>query len=167
LDEPEQNNDPNNPWNLAAKYQTVSPDDKIISPNTAFIQQPDSKLNQFSTYPTSLLAMYLFLTGDSSALGSWTYQENPFMTTLLVMFSFLIVVYLMNLFIGLLNLEIENNRTHSLFMIEKAKVLAEIELFLLLPNQRRWKHWFPDLIFYDVPIEEVQQKIKDIDNNPA
>ncbi|CAG8481000.1 16218_t:CDS:2 [Funneliformis caledonium] len=166
LDEPLQNADPNNPWNLVTKYQSVSPNDKINS-ETTLIQQPDSKLNQFSTYQTSLLAMYLFLTGDSSALSSWTYQENPFMTILLVMFSFLIVVYLMNLFIGLLNLEIENNRTHFLFMLEKAKILVEIELFFLLPNQRRWEHWFPDVLYYDVPIEDVQQKIKDIDNNPA
>ncbi|CAI2192055.1 12914_t:CDS:2 [Funneliformis geosporum] len=166
LDEPEQNSDPNNPWNLVAKYQTVSPDDKIISPNTAFIQHPESNLNLFSTYQTSLLAMYLFLTGDSSAISSWAYQENPFMTTLLVMFSFLIVVYLMNLFIGLLNLEIENNRTHHLYMLNKANILAEIELFYMLPNQRRWRHWFPDVIVYEMPINEVQRRIKDIDNNP-
>ncbi|CAI2193712.1 49_t:CDS:2, partial [Funneliformis geosporum] len=90
LDEPFQNSDSNNPWNLVSKYQSVSPTGGINS-ESAIIQQPDSKLNQFSTYPTSLLAMYLFLTGDSSAFSAWTYQENPFMTTLLVMFSFLIV----------------------------------------------------------------------------
>ncbi|CAI2175635.1 9470_t:CDS:2 [Funneliformis geosporum] len=121
--------------------------------------------NLFSTYPTSLLAMYLFLTGDSSSFRLWSYQENPFMTILLLMFSFLVVIYLMNLFIGLLNLEIEGNRTHFLFTLQKAKMMAEIELFLLLPNQRRWIHWFPDIIIYQMPIGDVQQKIMDIDNN--
>ncbi|CAI2177716.1 20406_t:CDS:2 [Funneliformis geosporum] len=164
LDVPDQDDDPNNPWNLVTEYHSVSPNGEI-NPKTTFIQRPDSNSNLFSTYPTSLLAMYLFLTGDSSSLGSWSYQENPFMTILLVMFSFLIVVYLMNLFIGLLNLEIEGNRTHFLFILQKAKIVAEIELFLLLPNQRRWRHWFPDIIVYQMPIGEVQQRIMDIDNN--
>ncbi|CAI2198851.1 6552_t:CDS:2, partial [Funneliformis geosporum] len=62
---------------------------------------------------------------------------------------------------------IEGSRTHFLFMLQKAKILAEIELFLLLPNQRRWQHWFPDIILYDMPIEDVQQRINDIDANPA
>ncbi|CAG8559776.1 5226_t:CDS:2, partial [Funneliformis caledonium] len=153
MNHPVKNDDPNNPWNLVDQYQSVSPDNTISS-EIAYIKQPDSNVNQFATYKTSLLAMYLFLTGDPSALSSWTYMENPFMTILLIMFSCLIVVYLMNLFIGLLNLEIEQNKTHCLFMLRKAKVLAEIELFLLLPNQRRWQHWFPDLIFYDMPIEK-------------
>ncbi|CAI2175250.1 8941_t:CDS:2 [Funneliformis geosporum] len=164
LNEPVYNDDPNNPWNLVTKYQSISPNGDI---KTELIQQPDSSSNQFSTYPSSLLAIYLFLTGDSSAFGSWTYQENPFMTILLIMFSFLIVVYLMNLFIGLLNLEIEKNKTHCLFMLRKAKVLAEIELFLLFPNQRRWRHWFPDVISYNMPIEDVRQKILDIDNDSS
>ncbi|CAI2180788.1 844_t:CDS:2, partial [Funneliformis geosporum] len=127
--EPIQNDDLNNPWNLVTKYQSVS--NGSTRNETAFIQQPDSKSNQFSTYPTSLLAMYLLLTGDSSALGSWTYQE----------------------------IQIENNRTHFLFVLEQAKILVEIELFFLFPNQRRWQHWFSNLI--------RTTKIKDIDNNPA
>ncbi|CAI2169979.1 17917_t:CDS:2 [Funneliformis geosporum] len=161
MNHPVMNDDPNNPWNLVDKYQSVSPDGSEI----VYSKLPDSNVNQFTTYKTSLLAMYLFLTGNPSALDSWTYLENPFMTILLTMFSFLIVVYLMNLFIGLLNLEIDNHRTHYRFILEKKKILAEIEIFLLLPNQRRWSHWFPDLIFYEMPIEKVRQKIIEIDNS--
>ncbi len=142
LNIPTYNDDPNNPWNLVTKYQSISPDGTISS-NPVFIQQPDSNSNQFSTYRSLLIAM---LTGDPSALGSWTYKENPLMTFLLTMFSFLIVVYLMNLFIGLLNLAIEENQTHSLYLLQKAKILAEIELFLLLPYQRRSNRWFPKMM---------------------
>ncbi|CAI2190795.1 12593_t:CDS:2, partial [Funneliformis geosporum] len=141
MNHPVMNDDPNNPWNLVDKYQSVSPDGSTI----VYSKLPDSKVNQFITYKTSLLAMYLFLTGDPSAFNAWTYLENPFMTILLVMFSCLIVDYLMNLFIGLLNLEIENIK-HFPYLLRKAKVLVEIKLFLLLPNQRRWSHWFPDLL---------------------
>ncbi|CAI2182712.1 7008_t:CDS:2, partial [Funneliformis geosporum] len=62
---------------------------------------------------------------------------------------------------------IEGSRTHFLFMLQKSKILAEIELFLLLPNQRRWQQWFPDVILYDMPIEDVQQRINEIDDNPG
>ncbi|CAG8677149.1 12056_t:CDS:2 [Funneliformis caledonium] len=162
FDEPVVNVDPNNPWNLVTEYKSVSPNGQISS-EPILIQQPEDSLNQFSTYETSLFAMYLFLTGDSSALSSWSYKANPFMAILLTLFSFLVVIYLMNLFIGLLNLEIEENRSHSLFLLQKAKVLAEIEMFLLLPNQRRWRHWFPDVIYYEAPIEDVKQLITKID----
>ncbi|CAG8626977.1 1537_t:CDS:2 [Funneliformis caledonium] len=165
LEQPVNNNDPNNPWNLVNKYQSVTPEGKINS-EIVFVQQPDSNVNQFSTYQSSLFAMYLFLTGDSSAFSSWSVQENPFMAILLTMFSFMIVVYLMNLFIGLLNLEIEESRASSLVLLQKARILAEIELFLLLPHQRRWHHWFPDTIYYEMPIEEVRQMIIKIIESP-
>ncbi|CAI2186587.1 19412_t:CDS:1, partial [Funneliformis geosporum] len=58
LDELVLNDDPNNSLNLVTKYQSVSSNDDII-PGTAFIQRPDPKLNQFSTYPTSLFFSFL------------------------------------------------------------------------------------------------------------
>ncbi|CAB5362095.1 unnamed protein product [Rhizophagus irregularis] len=36
-----------------------------------------------------------------------------------------------------------------LFLLaQKAEILKEIELFYLFSNQRRWSHWFPDIIYY-------------------
>ncbi|CAI2172300.1 1200_t:CDS:2 [Funneliformis geosporum] len=74
MNHPVMNDDPDNPWNLVDKYQSVSPDGSKI----VYSKLPDSKVNQFINYRTSLLAMYLFLTEDPSALNSWTYLENPF-----------------------------------------------------------------------------------------
>ncbi|CAB4435270.1 unnamed protein product [Rhizophagus irregularis] len=46
-----------------------------------------------------------------------------------------------------------------------AEILAEIELFYLLPHQRRWQTWFPEVIHYYADIdktrEEVQRLIKE------
>ena len=52
----------------------------------------------------------------------------------------------MNLFIGLLSNEIKNYNTAEAFLVQKAKVITEIELFYLFPGQRRWKNWFPDIL---------------------
>ncbi|CAB5392181.1 unnamed protein product [Rhizophagus irregularis] len=49
--------------------------------------------------------------------------------------------------------------------MQKAEILAEIELFYLLPHQRRWQTWFPEVIHYyadvDKTREEVQRLIKE------
>ncbi|CAB5377303.1 uncharacterized protein OCT59_011753 [Rhizophagus irregularis] len=49
--------------------------------------------------------------------------------------------------------------------MQKAEILAEIELFYLFPCQRRWKTWFPEVIHYyadaDKVREEVQRLIKE------
>ena len=52
----------------------------------------------------------------------------------------------MNLFIGLLSNQIENYNINEAFLAQKAKIISDIELFYLLPNQRRWGEWFPDIL---------------------
>jgi hypothetical protein len=77
----------------------------------------------------------------------------------------------MNLLIGLLNNAIEEDNNRVSYLMQKAevnnniinysisvniliyldfyflKILAEIELFYLLPHQRRWKTWFPKVMY--------------------
>src|SRR4051794_11584760 len=65
LDVPTLNDDKNNPWNLATKYNSINSDETISSKPT-LIQTPDSNTNMFNWFPTSLLAMYLFLTGNNN-----------------------------------------------------------------------------------------------------
>jgi hypothetical protein len=115
--------------------------------------------------------MQFLLIGDSSALSNWSYTDNPSIAILIVLFSLLIVIYLMNLLIGLLNNAIEEDNNRVSYLIQKAevnninishsisvniliypififfKILAEIELFYLLPHQRRWQAWFPEVMY--------------------
>jgi len=41
----------------------------------------------------------------------------------------------------------------------------KFELFYLLPFQRRWKHWFPEVIYYKVRLDVAHKHIRDVINN--
>ncbi|RIA82775.1 hypothetical protein C1645_787625 [Glomus cerebriforme] len=152
------NSDPNNPWNLVATYNIML-ENGIMDSNSYMIQTPNENTNKFISYKTALFAMYLFLTGDSSALSNRPYINNPTII-LTVLFLLLIVVYLMNLFIGLLNMAIDNFNSRISYLTNKAELLAEIELFYLLPHHRRWKPWFPDMIYYYANTDKAREEIK-------
>ncbi|GBB86746.1 hypothetical protein RclHR1_13150002 [Rhizophagus clarus] len=157
------NNDPNNPWNVANTYQVF--ENGILNPNPYIIQTPNENTNMFIDFRTSVFAMYKFLTGDSSALSNWSYVDDPTLAILIVLFSLLIVVYLMNLLIGLLNSAIEKDNNKVSFLIQKAEILAEIELFYLLPNQRRWEKWFPEVFYYQASVDKTREEIKEMIKN--
>ena len=63
------------------------------------------------------------ITGDPGSLSPWTFSENHTMTFLLVAFTFFTVIYLMNLFIGLLNLAIDDYNKEEEFLLQKARVI--------------------------------------------
>jgi hypothetical protein len=56
--------DLNNPWSLTKKYHQVLAENGNITKNATLIEEPDNNTNLFSSYPNSLLSMYLFLTGN-------------------------------------------------------------------------------------------------------
>jgi len=144
FEEPQFNDDANNPWAITPKYKVFN-EDNNTSANLFFVQEPNENTNMFADYGTALFAIYLFLTGslklfiliykfiiffnsiyllsgDQSALSNWTYKTNPEIVILIVLFSLLIVVYLMNLFIGLLNIAIETDNNRASYLEQKAKV---------------------------------------------
>jgi hypothetical protein len=95
--------------------------------------------------------LYTTFLGNQNSLASWAptqtpTTENTILFILMVVFSFLVVVYLMNLFIGLLNMAIEKDNDRASYLVQKAEIIAEIELFYLLPHQRRWRSWFPEVM---------------------
>jgi hypothetical protein len=142
------NNDPNNPWNLASTYNLIYENGTVDS-NPFLIQPPNENTNMFIDFKTSLFATYKFLTGifkfnfkqfyrfynlkylfnlfnfigDSGALTNWSYLNNPPHVILIVLFSLLVVVYLMNLFIGLLGDEIQANNNRAAYFMQKAQVI--------------------------------------------
>ncbi|POG77193.1 hypothetical protein GLOIN_2v1871629 [Rhizophagus irregularis DAOM 181602=DAOM 197198] len=153
------NNDPNNPWNLVSAYYRVF-ENGTIDYNPYMIQPPNGNTNMFANYKTALLATYLFLTGDSSALSNWSYVDNPSLAIMFVLFSLFISIYIMNLFIGLINNAIQKADNRVSYLIYKAEILAEIELFYLLPYQRRWNTWF--LKYYYANVDIVREKVKEM-----
>ena len=68
------------------------------------------------------------LIGDSEALSKWEYVGSPALVVLMVAFSFLVVVYLMNLFIGLLNIAIVKDNHRVSYLVHKAEVKKKNDL---------------------------------------
>ncbi|CAB4415434.1 unnamed protein product [Rhizophagus irregularis] len=164
FDEPTNNDDPNNPWNIASSYYQVF-ENGSIGHNPYIIQQPNDSTNMFVNFTTAIFAMYEFLTGDSGAFSNWSYTANPSLAILIVLFSLLVVVYLMNLLIGLLSNAIEESNNRVSYLIQKAEILVEIELFYLFPFQRRWDNWFPKVMYYYANVDNTREKIKELIKN--
>ncbi|RIB14471.1 hypothetical protein C2G38_1653131 [Gigaspora rosea] len=158
--QPNYNNDVNNPWNLVTRYKSITPDGAIG--NDFLIETPDANTNLFSAFKTAIVAVYFMLTGDLSSVSSWNLNENWTLVALLVIFSFFTTIYLLNLFIGLLSTAIENTNNDESFLQLKREILSEIELFWMLPYQRRRKDWFPEIIYYEATIEELQKYVQKI-----
>ncbi|UZO16181.1 uncharacterized protein OCT59_007570 [Rhizophagus irregularis] len=51
------------------------------------------------------------------------------------------------------------------YLIMKAEYLAKIELFYLLPHQRRWKSWFPEVMYYHASVDKTRKMIKEMIEN--
>ena len=73
-----------------------------------------------------------FLIGDSNSLSNWEYKDNPSMVVLMVLFSLIIAIYLMNLFIGLLTNSIEKEDNRSLYLLQKVKVFIKFQKNIFL-----------------------------------
>ncbi|CAG8481071.1 16553_t:CDS:2 [Dentiscutata heterogama] len=60
------NDDPNNPWNLVPKYQSIISD--RIFENPSLIENPDANTNLFTSLYTALMAVYFMLTASIDEL---------------------------------------------------------------------------------------------------
>ncbi|CAG8622640.1 4497_t:CDS:2 [Funneliformis mosseae] len=127
----------------------------------SIIERPNMNINLYARYNTSALAVYQLMTGDTKSIESWELNQNPTLVMLWISFSLLIVVFLLNLFIGLLS-EAMQEYCNKEFLFQKADIIVEIELFWLLPCQRNWKEWFPEIIWYNVYVDELRNKILEI-----
>ncbi|KAF0384962.1 transient receptor potential cation channel subfamily a member 1 isoform x2 [Gigaspora margarita] len=108
--QPISTNDSNNPWNLVTTYDIVSSNGTVEG--SSVIETPSNNINLFSTFGTSILAVYFMLTGDTAAVSSW------------------------------------------------GEILSEIELFWMLPYQRRKTNWFPNILYYEASVNELKKYVK-------
>src|ERR1043165_4256356 len=74
-------------------------------------------------YLASINLISFFLIGDSNSLSNWEYKDNPPLAILMVLFSIITAVYLMNLLIGLLSNAIEKDNNRTSYLMNKATVL--------------------------------------------
>lgn len=78
-----------------------------------------------------------------------------------VLFSLITVIILLNLLIAILN-DSFNKATEiseKAYLLQLAQVLADVEIFFLLPSERR-KIWFADELYFEVSMNRVKQWYK-------
>ncbi|KAF0412145.1 transient receptor potential cation channel subfamily a member 1-like [Gigaspora margarita] len=113
-----------------------------------------------------LAAYYMMITGDSTPVSEWVSNEDIIIMALMMFFSFFILTYLMNLFIGILgNLLGDNKDNHLAYLTLKKEILEEIELFYLSSFQKKNYKWFPYTFFYSVHISEIRKLISCINSD--
>ncbi|CAG8472833.1 10535_t:CDS:2, partial [Racocetra persica] len=122
--QPSYTDDANNPWNLVPTYKSISSNGAVEG---SLIETPDDNTNMFSVFTTSILAVYFMLTGDTSVVSSWELTNNWTLSILLVLFSFFTTIYLLNLFIGLLSMAIEQTNNEESFLKLKGEKIKSTE----------------------------------------
>ncbi|CAG8520135.1 11901_t:CDS:2 [Diversispora eburnea] len=92
--------------------------------------------------------------------NEWTtYLSSLFATWKFLGIGFLTVIVLLNVLIGFItevfsgNLQVE----HQIWLRQRAEIIAEIEIFLLLPFERQRSDWFPRLIYYECHLDQIKQ----------
>ncbi|KAF0464946.1 transient receptor potential cation channel subfamily a member 1-like [Gigaspora margarita] len=164
-DQPSFTDDANNPWNLVSTYQFISSNGTVGK--STLIETPDDSTNLFTMFSTSILAVYFMLTGDLSYVSSWVLKNNWTLAFLLVIFSFFTTVYLLNLFISLLGNAIDDRNNEESFLQLRGEILSEIELFWMLPHQRRKTNWFPEILWYRALVKELKKYIESIEDKES
>ncbi|KAF0534064.1 hypothetical protein F8M41_010236 [Gigaspora margarita] len=126
----------------------------------------DSNINMFAQFGSAIIALYyMMITGDSTPISTWISNENIVIMILMIIVSFFMLIYLMNLFIGILSDLISNEDNEIAYWALKNEIIEEIELLYMLPHQRRKENWFPFVIFYECHTDKLHAHIKDIQND--
>ncbi|RIB04599.1 hypothetical protein C2G38_2048308 [Gigaspora rosea] len=164
-DQPNFSDDANNPWNLVPTYQFISSNGSVGK--STLIETPDNSTNLFTMFSTSVLAVYFMLTGDLSYVSSWVLKNSWTLAFLLVIFSFFTTVYLLNLFISLLGNAIDYRNNEESFLQLRGEISTEIELFWMLPHQRRKPNWFPEILWYRASVKELKKYIESVEDKKS
>ncbi|CAB4444874.1 unnamed protein product [Rhizophagus irregularis] len=113
---------------------TSNPSSTLNSTPTSNSSSSDDNKDKFNEFGSSLLTIFYILIGSTDSVTS----QKPILVAILsVLVTFILIVYLNNLFIGLLNFAMEDYNKPEQFLLQKAKIIMEIELFYMTYNQRR------------------------------
>ncbi|EXX65328.1 hypothetical protein RirG_134360 [Rhizophagus irregularis DAOM 197198w] len=160
------NDDPNNPWNLIPTYQVYENETtettNVLNNNLFILQKPDENTNTFTDFSTSFFATSLLLTGDTSSFSNWPYEKNPSLVILMGSFIVIMIIFMLNVFITLFSEVKKDDDVQASYWKMMAEVVADIELFYLLPCQRRWRKWFPEVLYFNANFNEVQEEIEEL-----
>ncbi|RIB30784.1 hypothetical protein C2G38_2136209 [Gigaspora rosea] len=100
----------------------------------------DTNINMFEKFGSAIIASYYMM----------------------ITVSFFMLIYLMNLFIGIISNLVSNENNDIAFLALKREIIIEIELLYMLPHQRRKENWFPYVIFYECQTVKLREHVMDI-----
>jgi hypothetical protein len=66
-------------------------------------------------------SFYILYIGDTSSLSNWSYEDNPTLMILMILFAFVMTIYILNVFITLFGEVMTDN--DDTFLLMKAKVI--------------------------------------------
>jgi hypothetical protein len=80
----------------------------------------------FELFNSIYILIYI---GDTSSLSNWSYEENPTLMILMILFAFVMTIYILNVFITLFGEAMADH--NGSFLIMKAKVIIKYHHYLL------------------------------------
>ncbi|RHZ44801.1 hypothetical protein Glove_709g65 [Diversispora epigaea] len=113
--------------------------------------------NEWTNYLSSIFATWKFL---GIGWDSITVFENKWsISVMMVLFSFLTVIVLLNVLIGFITEVFSGNLQvgHQIWLRQRAEIIAEVEIFLLLPFERQRSDWFPRLVYYECHLDQIKK----------
>ncbi|CAG8638560.1 9555_t:CDS:2, partial [Acaulospora morrowiae] len=145
------------PQDLVSQYSgsvTNSTNGEAIGSIT-LTETPSDSTNIWVRLDWSMLATYSFLGIGWDGVSA--FEPTLPLSIMKIMFSFLAVILLLNVLIGLITYVFSDGLqvARQAFLRQRAELIAEIELFILTPAQRQEIDWFPHLIYYETHADYV------------
>ncbi|CAB4378825.1 unnamed protein product [Rhizophagus irregularis] len=126
-----------------------------ITANVSLFQTPQENTNMWERFDYSILATYFFLGIGWDSVT--TFNPDPALYAMMVLFSFVAVIILLNILIGLITEVFSGSLLvgRQAWLRQRAELIAELELFMLSPSQRQHPDWFPHLIYYEAHLDTI------------
>jgi hypothetical protein len=114
--------------------------------------------SDYASYWWWLKYVFLALTSDYILFSKLGLQV-PVVDVYRALFALITVIFLMNILIALLNYRYAEayQRSENVWMLQKAQLISEIEVFYMTPWERRDPNKFPKNLLYDVSLDTFKK----------
>ncbi|RIA84287.1 hypothetical protein C1645_422569 [Glomus cerebriforme] len=145
------------PMDIVQQYNgTLTNDNGATIGSISLSQTPQSNTNMWSRFDYSILATYFFLGIGWDSVT--TFNPNTALYLMMVLFSLVAVILLLNILIGLITevFSASLRAGRQAWLRQRAELIAELELFMLSPSQRQHPDWFPHLVYYEAHSDTIK-----------
>ncbi|KAF9185997.1 hypothetical protein BGZ51_002297 [Haplosporangium sp. Z 767] len=106
----------------------------------------------------ALSTTYFFLAGRFEPVDSTFENGGIGFHIMMVIFFFFTVILLLNILIALMNDAFNESRDEGqlAWLKQWSEVIAEVEVFIMMPSERQNRNYFPDYIYYGANEQEAE-----------